>query len=218
MPRLTWLFAKTQISPDIRPVWSESSLSAWRKLGALATHLADAKANLNLRWAHNQIVGFVMRRLKCEPLKRGHTSRQPASTTTSSLFLKCQHLAGQNKTNTKMSRDMTKPTMWLCAKRRLRPALASASSLSACRKLGSLATHWMHSEDSDLTGRMPRLIWVFSGRTLILLVLLCRGSNVLTKPWNTRKGADVCHRKIHTKIEQHQNYRLRPVSNNYTWI
>ena len=50
------------------------------------------------------------------------------------------------------------------------------SSLSACRNLGSLATHWAHSEDSDQTGRMLRLIWVFAGRTLILLVLSCRGS------------------------------------------
>ena len=32
------------------------------------------------------------------------------------------------------------------------------------------------SEDSDQTGQMPRLIWVFAGRTLILLVLSCRGS------------------------------------------
>ena len=32
------------------------------------------------------------------------------------------------------------------------------------------------SEDSDQTGRMPRLIWVFAGRTLTLLVLTCRGS------------------------------------------
>ena len=30
--------AKTQITLGIRPVWSESSLSAWRKLGSLATH------------------------------------------------------------------------------------------------------------------------------------------------------------------------------------
>ena len=34
---------KTQISLGIRPVWSESSLSAWRKLGSLATH-----------WAHSE--------------------------------------------------------------------------------------------------------------------------------------------------------------------
>ena len=79
-----------------------------------------------------------------------------------------------------MSHDMTKPTKWVCAKPRLRSAWASAqseqSSLSAWRNLGSLATHWAHSEDSDQTRQMPRLIWVFAGRTLILLVLTCRGS------------------------------------------
>ena len=77
-----------------------------------------------------------------------------------------------------LSRAMTKPTMWLWAQQRLRSAWAfwSEPSLSTWRKLGSLATHWVHSEDSDQTGRMPRLIWVFAGRTLILLVLSCRGS------------------------------------------
>ena len=52
----------------------------------------------------------------------------------------------------------------------------SESSLSAWRKLGSLATHWMHSEVSDQTGWMPRLIWVFAGRTVILMVLSQSGS------------------------------------------
>ena len=47
----------------------------------------------------------------------------------------------------------------------------SVSSLSAWRKLGSLATHWAHSEDSDQTGQMSRLNWVFAGRTSTLLVL-----------------------------------------------
>ena len=65
-----------------------------------------------------------------------------------------------------MSRLMTKPAKW-----HVRPAktqvslgirpVSSESSLFAWRKLGSLATH---SEDSDQTGRMPRLIWVFAGR------------------------------------------------------
>ena len=41
----------------------------------------------------------------------------------------------------------------------------SESSLSAWRKIGSLATHWAHSEDSDQTGRMSRLVWVFAGCT-----------------------------------------------------
>ena len=57
----------------------------------------------------------------------------------------------------------------------------SETSLSAWRKRGSLATHWAHSEDSDQTGRVPRLIWVFAGRTAILLVLSCRGS-IMFKP------------------------------------
>ena len=97
-----------------------------------------------------------------------------------------------------MSRDMTKPTKWLDVQRRLRSAWASAqsdqSSLSAWRNLGFSASHWAHCEDSDQTGRMPRLIWVFAGRTLILLVLLCRGSfedknedNSILSTWNSRQ-------------------------------
>ena len=59
-----------------------------------------------------------------------------------------------------LSHLMTKPTKW-----RVRPAKTqiclgihpvwSESSLSAWRKLGSLATHWAHSEDSYRTGLMP---------------------------------------------------------------
>ena len=76
---------------------------------------------------------------------------------------------------------MTKPTKWVFAQRKTLISLGirlvwSGFSLSAWRKLGSLATQWAHSEDSDQTGRMPRLIWVFAGRTAILLVLSCRSS------------------------------------------
>ena len=66
--------AKTQISLSINPGWSESSLSTWRKLGSLATHLsaqwrlwsawADAKADLSLHCACPHFVGFVMSWLK----------------------------------------------------------------------------------------------------------------------------------------------------------
>ena len=55
----------------------------------------------------------------------------------------------------------------------------SESSLGAWRKLWSLAIYWAHSEDSDQTGRIPRLIWVFAGRTVILLVLPWDGSNIV---------------------------------------
>ena len=40
------------------------------------------------------------------------------------------------------------------------------------------------SEDSDQTGWMPRLIWVFAGRTAILLVLSCRGSHIFHEQEN----------------------------------
>ena len=67
---------------------------------------------------------------------------------------------------------MTKPTKWHVhpAKTQISPVW-SESSQSAWRKLGSLATQWVHNEDSDQTGWMPRLIWVFAGHTVILLVL-----------------------------------------------
>ena len=71
---------------------------------------------------------------------------------------------------------MTKPTKWHVRPAKTQISLGirpdwSESSLSAWRRLGSLATHWVHSEDSDQTGQMPRLVWVFAGRTVILLVL-----------------------------------------------
>ena len=66
---------------------------------------------------------------------------------------------------------MTKQTSW-----HVRPVW-SESSLSAWRKLGSLATHWAHMEDSDQPGRMPRLIWVFAGRTVIFWGFVMRRLN-----------------------------------------
>ena len=41
--------AKTRISLGIPPVWSESSLSAWRKLGSLATHWEHSENSDQIR-------------------------------------------------------------------------------------------------------------------------------------------------------------------------
>ena len=85
----------------------------------------------------------------------------------------------------------------------------SESSLSAWRKLGSLATHWAHSEDSDQTGRMPKLIWVFSlGAHAILLVLSWGGSY---KERNGRKAKKkkeiICYFLFHMgRIGTHAGY------------
>ena len=70
----------------------------------------------------------------------------------------------------------------------LRPAKTQISlGISPVLSESSLCAQWVaqdpsflhaDSEDSDQTGRMPRLIWVFAGRTATLLVLSCRGSNI----------------------------------------
>ena len=74
------------------------------------------------------------------------------------------------QTEYSLSQRMTKPTKWHVRPAKTKLSLCicpvwSDSSLSAWRKLDSIATHWAHSEDSDPTGRMPRLIWAFAGRT-----------------------------------------------------
>ena len=63
----------------------------------------------------------------------------------------------------------------------------SESSLSAWRKLRFLNTHWTLSEDVDQTVQMPRLIWVFAGWQVILLVLSRGGLSFLTgRSWQYR--------------------------------
>ena len=71
---------------------------------------------------------------------------------------------------------LAKPTKWHVRPVKSQISLGirpiwSGSSLSAWRKLGSLATQWAHSEYADKSGWMPRLIWVFAGHIVILLVL-----------------------------------------------
>ena len=46
---------KTQISLGIRPVWSESSLSAWRKLGSLVTHEAHSEDSDQSSWSESSL-------------------------------------------------------------------------------------------------------------------------------------------------------------------
>ena len=104
-----------------------------------------------------------------------------------------------------MSHLMTKPIKWHVRPAKTQISLGirrvwSESSLSAWRKIRSLDTYWAHSEDSDLTGRMPRLIWVFNGAQIILLVL-SRGSSYITHAkclwyslhYNWPRSSDLLH-------------------------
>ena len=83
-----------------------------------------------------------------------------------------------------MSHLMTKQTQW-----HVRPANTQISlGIHTVWSDSLLCAQWVakdpsflhaDSEDSDQTWRMPRLIWVFAGRTFILLVLSWGGSYCL---------------------------------------
>ena len=105
--------AKTQISLGICPVWSESSLSAWRKLGSLATHWAysedwsdwaDAQADLSLRWAHSHSIGFVVRGLKSwlQPWKKSLSWKYQFW---ESMYPRLFHARKRNNTHTTISKS-----------------------------------------------------------------------------------------------------------------
>ena len=86
-----------------------------------------------------------------------------------------------------MSHLMTKPTKWHVHPVKTQIGLGiqpvwSETSLSVWRKLGSLATHWPHSEDSDQTVRMPRLIRVFTGCTCHFVGFVMRRLNYIYSP------------------------------------
>ena len=211
--------AKTQMSLGIRPVWSESSLSAWRKLGSLATHWAHSEDSDQTGRMPRLILVFAGRTLILLVL----------SCHGSNLFIFQHHLWNhhlsvpgtddysrqtwlENRIHTvdyatvsclQILEYVSLPFLfsfilfskfyniyiwaatWQNQQVSVRPAKThislgirpvwSESSLSTWTNIGSIATHWAHSEDSDQTRRMPRLIWVFAGRTLILLVLSCHG-------------------------------------------
>ena len=79
------------------------------------------------------------------------------------FFLNFRKTLISASSNSCMSHLMTKPTKWHVRPAKTQISLGirpgwSESSLSARWNLGSLATHWEHSEDSDQTGRMPRLL------------------------------------------------------------
>ena len=100
---------------------------------------------------------------------------KPEQTTTCTIHSQSQHVVStpeprHDKTN-KMSVRPAKTQISLG----IRPVW-SVSLL--CAEWVVTDPRFLHadSEDPDQTGRMPRLIWVFAGRTATLFALSCRGS------------------------------------------
>ena len=134
-------------------------------------------------------------------------------------FQHLSHTFGQLK-ETLFSHIMTKPTKWHVRPAKTQISLGicpvwSESSLCVWRKLGSLATHCAQAK----TGWMIRLIWVFAGRTVILLALswsssLVKNGDFYLKKWrNTSILLFVhVHSFINTKVwwlKWHHNPLLR---------
>ena len=107
----------------------------------------------------------------------------------------------------------------MCAQRRLRSAWAS---LSAWRKLWSVATHY--TANTDQTGQMPRLIWVFAGRTCHFVGLVKRWLkwsmlclHILQLELNSArksKSSHVSSDLLYVKNGPHAGARPRDLANN----
>ena len=97
----------------------------------------------------------------------------------------------RDKTN-KVSMRPAKTQISLC----IRPVWSESSM---CPQRVAEGPSFLHtnSEDSDQTGRLPRLIWVFAGRTVIVLVLSWGGSLCLLY-WI----AVTIHMKLRTQVKQ----------------
>ena len=114
-----------------------------------------------------------------------------------------------------MSHLMTRPTKWplhpaktqisLC----IRPVWSMAS-LPTWRNFESSATHWAHCEDTDQTGQVPRLIWVFVECTVILLVLLWCSLCVWTecKAWIDILNILLTLQECHQQQQHREPYHL----------
>ena len=147
------------------PVWSESSLSTWRKLGSSATHGTHCEDSDQTGRMPRLIRVFAGQ--TCHFVQLQRISQITAISTTFCRVKSYKVITGQHcqrchllvccigmvaavaNHKTKMAHDKTNKIM--CAQRRLRSACTSAqsnqSSLSAGRKSVSLATHKAHSND-----------------------------------------------------------------------
>ena len=150
--------AKTQISLGIRPVWSESLLSAWRNLWSLATH-----------WAHSEDSDQTGRMLGAHSFcwfchVAAHlssiviNSKWEEAARFSGRLLECLYLCGFKSSVFRhgdwgglrslivaVPDDILADT-WQYQQNSIRPVW-SESSLSAWRKLGSSAPYWAHRDD-----------------------------------------------------------------------
>ena len=215
----------------MRPVWSESSLFAWRKLVPLATHWAHSESYWVFARRTYHFVGFcheaahlhyvdllphffmnVLKELKSVILLASSGSKFQSFAASnlnyyyqtllwvlgsSSRFVYMKtwrknwlaYLTDATMSTKRWNLLQTKnwAASWQNNKVSVRPAKTQITlGIRPVCLESSLCAQWVakdpsclhaDSEDTDQTGWMPRLIWVFAGRTATLLVLSRVGSN-----------------------------------------
>ena len=75
----------------------------------------------------------------------------------------------------------------------------SESSMIAWRKIGSWATQWVHSEDSDQTGWLPRLTWVFEGHTCHFVGFFHAAAHILNTETLNEESLEMKNDSFHFK-------------------
>ena len=168
-------------------------MSAQRRL--IWSCWANAKANLSLRWVHSHFVGFAVRRLNLLCVTGMHTGKWIKMKIMKSRGARWSRLNHFLQTLLALllsykPESIIEPRHDKTNKMNVRPAKKQISlGIHLVWSESSLCAEWVardpsfllaDSEDSDQTGRMPRLIWVFAGCTVTSLVLSCRGSIMRT--------------------------------------
>ena len=162
-------------------IFLTKTMSVWRTRKFAAVTMVKKRA---LRFSRGQRMGQDRRE---EEMGRQHRMDR------NMVWRFSEGSGRQGKMERYMSRLMTKPTKWhLCPLKTqicldIRP-VRSESSLSAWRKLGSWDTSWAHSEDSDQTRRMSRLIclsWAHSHFVgfVMMQLTLCHNLTYSTLQW-----------------------------------
>ena len=183
--------AKTQISLGIRPVWSESSLSAWRNLGPLATSMGGcpgwSESTLGahailfvLSWG-GSFVGLCCWQLFSVDCSEHHDF----------ILYKPEHY--------KINRPVHP------AKTQIRLRIGPVWSVFAVHSMGSLGPN------VSPYGQRPRLIWVFPGSTCHFVGFVMQ--RLVTPQWHIMR---LCSRHslksclFSMSLSHHQEVFLQP--------
>ena len=184
----------TQISLGISPVWSESSLSAWRKLGSLPTHRVHSKDSdkagrmPSLIWVFAErtchFVGFVVRWLNyilvcfrvVEWMVKDNIKFNPGCYQENFLSV---HVISNETAHEK--KDLVVYQVRDLQMRMRSPYWSYRHEYFAWNFLNVPTTIYAKSKGSGETAHMRRLAWAFAGRLYHTHAfrMCCRSSSFL---------------------------------------